>query len=206
MQEKKQLLTKLISKVDQDPYDPKAYYELGCFLVTLKNYPAAEELFKRALNAFEKQPKKQDLLRYGLGNVYYASELYQEALHEFNKIKDQKLMGKAYLMIAQTYYAKQDYRHALAYALSAKKDIAAKRLIGDCFLALGEFMQAKKWYQEVLKACPDDLSTNFNLGICQVTLGNDGQKYFLKVKQKDVAYYEKMQARLADIQSFLNHK
>lgn len=203
-----ELLHQLIDKVDQNPYDPQNYYALGSFLTTQKNYVQAEELFKRGLNVFQKQPKNQDLLYYGLGNVYYESELYDQAIVTFQKMQAPQLKAQAYLMIAQSYYAQKNYPQALAFALTASENEAcfkeSTNLMADCFLALGEFEQAKTYYQQVLKKDATDLHANFHCGICLVVLGEDGQAYFEKVKQKDLKYYQKMQQRLQDIQNLLN--
>ncbi|WP_282708908.1 tetratricopeptide repeat protein [Ligilactobacillus sp. Marseille-Q7487] len=204
------VLTKLIAKVDENPYCPQAYYELGSFLVELKNYVQAEELFKRALNVFEKEPQKQEILHYGLGNVFYASELYPQAIQEFQYITDKNLKAQAYMMLAQTYYATKNYQQALAFALTASNTstqaLDAYKLMADCFLALGDFDQAQKYYHQVLSQKVDDVHANFYCGVCATVLGQDGQEYFTKVKQKDLKYYEKMHERLADIQNLLNTK
>lgn len=204
------ILHELIDKIDQNPYEPQGYYNLGTFLVTQKNYVQAEELFKRALNVFKDQPKQQQVLYYGLGNVYYESELYEQAIATFQKIQDIKLKGQAYLMLAQSYYAKKNYQQALAFALTASEEQQcfdeSLNLVADCFLALGDFNQAQKYYQKILQKDINNVHANFHYGLCLVVLGKDPARYFERVKHQDLAYYQKMQQRLTDIQNLFKHQ
>ena len=98
-----QVIQKLIAKIDADPYDQESYYALGTALTEEKSFTQAEELFKKALNALNDRAEKTELLHYGLGNVYYASELYDEAIAQFNLVQDGKLQAQAYTMLAQSY-------------------------------------------------------------------------------------------------------
>ena len=82
-----QVIQKLIAKIDADPYDQESYYALGTALTEEKSFTQAEELFKKALNALNDRAEKTELLHYGLGNVYYASELYDEAIAQFNLVQ-----------------------------------------------------------------------------------------------------------------------
>ena len=97
-----QVIQKLIAKIDADPYDQESYYALGTALTEEKSFTQAEELFKKALNALNDRAEKTELLHYGLGNVYYASELYDEAIAQFNLVQDGKLQAQAYTMLAQS--------------------------------------------------------------------------------------------------------
>ena len=90
-----QVIQKLIAKIDADPYDQESYYALGTALTEEKSFTQAEELFKKALNALNDRAEKTELLHYGLGNVYYASELYDEAIAQFNLVQDGKLQAQA---------------------------------------------------------------------------------------------------------------
>ena len=137
-----QVIQKLIAKIDADPYDQESYYALGTALTEEKSFTQAEELFKKALNALSDRAEKTELLHYGLGNVYYASELYDEAIAQFNLVQDGKLQAQAYTMLAQSYYAKANYQKALVFALTASEKLRSATtlsLMGDCFLALGNF-------------------------------------------------------------------
>ncbi|MEY8662017.1 tetratricopeptide repeat protein [Ligilactobacillus faecis] len=203
------IIQKLIKKIDADPYDEESYYALGVALTEKKSFEQAEELFKRALNALKEQPQKLGLLHYGLGNVYYASALYDEALKEFSLVKDDKLKAEAYLMLAQTYYAKGEHQKGLAFALTAdesKASFETKRLLGDCLLAVGSFEKARQMYEQALSFKADDANVNFQLGVLAVVLGADPKVYFERAKQADPKLYERLQTRLGDIEKLLQNK
>ena len=74
----------------------------------------------------------------------------KKALGEFQRVQDKRLKGQAYMMIAQTYYAQKKYQQALVFALTAseqlKRDSAPLTLMGDTFMALGNFTQAHEYY------------------------------------------------------------
>ncbi|GET18115.1 tetratricopeptide repeat protein [Ligilactobacillus agilis] len=200
-------LKQLIAQVDKDPYNPEAYYQLGMALTEMKSYPQAEELFKKALNVFEGQADKQALLHYGLGNVFYASEFYPEALKEFQAVKDSKLANEALLMLAQTNYAQKQYQSCVAFALTVFEQDAtnttALKLVADSLMALGSFAEAKQYYQKFLELSPANVEVLFSLGLVKLVLGEDAKGLFTKVKQSDAKYYAKMQTRLQEVEAFI---
>ena len=79
-------------KVDANPADYHAYYNLGAMLTQVKSYAQAEELFLKAQGLLKNQTREAtDELTYGLANVYYESGKFDQAIHEFTKIKSDKL-------------------------------------------------------------------------------------------------------------------
>ena len=203
---------RLVKAIDDDPYNVENYYELGTILTEMQSFPQAEELFKKALTIFTKDQHAQSLLHYGLGNVFYSSGLYKEAVEEFQYVTDNNLKSEAYLMIAQAYFAQQNYQQAMAFALTASDNLPhdkePKKLMADCFFALGDFKTAISFYQQVLTIDDKDVHTLFQLGLAKyVTESQEaGQKYFEKVKQLDFSYYQRMQSRLSDIENALKAK
>ncbi len=198
-----QVIQKLIAKIDADPYDQESYYALGTALTEEKSFTQAEELFKKALNALSDRAEKTELLHYGLGNVYYASELYDEAIAQFNLVQDGKLQAQAYTMLAQSYYAKANYQKALVFALTASeklRSVATLSLMGDCFLALGNFGPAKDYYQQALQLEPNDARINFQLGVIAVVNGADPTAYFDRAEQSDPKLYQTLKTRLNDVE------
>ncbi|WP_027107341.1 tetratricopeptide repeat protein [Ligilactobacillus ceti] len=203
------MVNKLIQAIDNDPYNVQNYYNLSVALVEMKSYPQAEELLKKALTIFKKQSEK-DLLHYGLGNVYYSSELYEQAILEYQLIQADKLKYDAYLMVAQSYYAKGEYQQALVFALTATEyegdnTISAKLLMANIFLAMGDFQQAKNYYDQVLKIETDNLEANFQRGVVALILEEDEAEYFAKVKELDSEYFAQMQQKLVEIEQFVQH-
>lgn len=205
-----QLLHQLIAAVDENPYDAHRYYDLGSLLVRLQNYPQAEELFLKALNIFMDDAGAQSLLHYGLGNVYYAAGMYEKAIPEFMAVKDHKLQADALLMTAQGYYAQGQYQQAMVFALTASEKAAdqssALSLLADCFLASGDFEQAKKYYEQVLKLLPSDVHANFQRGLIAEVQGQSSANYFAKVKQQDPKYLTEHQERLNEIAALIKSK
>lgn len=202
-----QAIKQLVAAVDAHPDEVERYYELATALTEQQSYPQAEELLKRALSHFNGERHAENLLHYGLGNVYYASGLYQEALGEFQRVQDEHLKGQAYMMIAQTYYAQKKYQQALVFALTAseqlKRDSAPLTLMGDIFMAQGNFEQAYDYYTKALTVNGQDLQARFQRGVVLTVQGKDPAADFDFVKRQDSAFYEQMQARLADTQKFM---
>ncbi|MDV7757183.1 tetratricopeptide repeat protein [Liquorilactobacillus mali] len=200
------LVQKAIQKIDEHPNDARAYYELGVLLTEFKDYEQAEQLLSRALGLF-KDKGDLDLLNYGLGNVLYSTNYFQKAINYFNEVNGQELKDEAILMIAQCEYALGSYKKSLAYALTVNedgkiKDIGAKKLIADNFFSLGDFQNAKKYFDLILAKEPHNFEVNFQRGI--ITLVLEGKKeadrYFEVAQKLDHKAFDKMKEQIIDIQ------
>lgn len=204
-----QLVHRLVTAIDEEPDKFNNYYDLGSLLTRLNDYEQAEELFMKALGIFEPKgdQKAIDLLNYGLGNVYYSVGKINEAIEQYNKINDPKFKGDSYLMLAQSYMKKKQYQQAVAYGLTAHDlrpdDPEINQVLGDSLLALGEFKQAKTYYDQILKRHPGRADTQFNRGLVAMVLGEPYKDYLTQAQQLDPDYYEKSEKRLADIEHFL---
>lgn len=110
-------------------------------------------------------------------------------------------------MMAQAYYAQSDYQKALAFAMTASDQLTdqtpAATLMGNIFVALGDFTHAQEYFLQVVNQHGDDLEALFGLGLVDLAQGKDDNQYFIKVKQLDPAFYQKKEAKLADIERFL---
>lgn len=207
--ETEKLVHKLIQAIDEHPDKVNNYYDLGSLLTRLNDYTQAEELFMKALGIFEAKNDReaQNLLNYGLGNLYYEVGKVNRAIELYNKIEDGKLKADAYLMLAQSYMKKGQHKQAVAYGLTAhelrKEDPAINQVIGDSLLALGEFTKAKEYYDAILKRHPGRADTQFNRGIVAMVLGEPYKDYLAQAKQLDLNYYQKSEQRLADIEKTL---
>ncbi len=201
-------LHRLVKDIDQHPHNFRTYYDLGTFLVELHNYTQAEELFMKALGLFaNRSAKAKDTLTYGLANVYYAAGEFDRAIKFFNQVNDRKLKVDSYVMLAQSYMSKKDYKRAVVFALTArgfrKQDPDINQLLGDNLLALGDFKQAIQFYDVALRAKPRSGQANFNRGICAMVLGIPFRHNFALAKRYDQRYFKKGQKRLADIERFV---
>ena len=202
-----ELIKDLIQKIDNNPYDAQAYYNLGVALNDAHSSEQAEELFKKALNIFVNSKEKSSLMHYGLGNVYYTNSMYDKAIVEFKKVQSEKLKQDSMLMIAQAYYAQENYPQAMMYALTVsentKHNVDAISLLASCFMATGDLTNARKYYLKALEYDKDNVEVLFQLGVIELSLSGEAGKYFDRVKNLDNEYYKKMQQRLADVQRFL---
>ncbi|MBB1085254.1 tetratricopeptide repeat protein [Limosilactobacillus fastidiosus] len=203
------LVHKLITAIDEHPEKANNYYDLGSLLTRLQDYAQAEELFMKALGIFEAKndQEAQNLLNYGLGNLYYEVGKVDQAIKLYNKIDDKKLKADSYLMLAQSYSKKKQYRQAVAYGLTAHElrpeDPEINQALGDALLALGEFKQAASYYDAILKRHPGRADTQFNRGLVAMVLGEPYKDYLNQARQLDLDYYTKSEKRIAEIEKTL---
>lgn len=203
------LVHKLITAIDEYPDKANNYYDLGSLLTRLQDYAQAEELFMKALGIFEAMgdQEAQNLLNYGLGNLYYEVGKVDQAIKLYNKIDDKKLKADSYLMLAQSYSKKKQYKQAVAYGLTAHElrpeDPEIDQALGDALLALGEFKQAASYYDAILKHHPGRADTQFNRGLVAMVLGEPYKDYLNQARQLDLDYYTKSEKRIAEIEKTL---
>ncbi|WP_251576500.1 tetratricopeptide repeat protein [Limosilactobacillus agrestimuris] len=203
------LVHKLITAIDEHPEKANNYYDLGSLLTRLQDYAQAEELFMKALGIFEAKndQEAQNLLNYGLGNLYYEVGKVDQAIKLYNKIDDKKLKADSYLMLAQSYSKKKQYKQAVAYGLTAHElrpeDPEINQALGDALLALGEFKQAASYYDAILKRHPGRADTQFNRGLVAMVLGEPYKDYLNQARQLDLDYYTKSEKRIAEIEKTL---
>lgn len=203
------LVHKLITAIDESPDKANNYYDLGSLLTRLQDYAQAEELFMKALGIFEAKgdQEAQNLLNYGLGNLYYEVGKVDQAIKLYNKIDDKKLKADSYLMLAQSYSKKKQYKQAVAYGLTAHElrpeDPEIDQALGDALLALGEFKQAASYYDAILKHHPGRADTQFNRGLVAMVLGEPYKDYLNQARQLDLDYYTKSEKRIAEIEKTL---
>jgi len=204
-----QLISKLVAAIDKEPTKAQNYYDLGSLLTKLNSHEQAEELFMKALGLFEKDVKATNLLKYGLGNLYYEQGSYDEAIKEYSQIENSKLKADAYLMVAQSLVQMHDYKRAIAYGITAhelrKQDPEINEVLGDAFLALGGFEQAKEYYDDILKYHPGRAETQFNRGLVAMVLGEKYQDYLEQARQLDPEYYTRSEQKIADIEKTLQN-
>ena len=203
------IVHKLITAIDEHPEKANNYYDLGSLLTRLQDYAQAEELFMKALGIFEakKDQEAQNLLNYGLGNLYYEVGKVDEAIKLYNKIDDKKLKADSYLMLAQSYSKKKQYKQAVAYGLTAHElraeDPEINQVLGDALLAIGEFSRAASYYDAILKRHPGRADTQFNRGLVAMVLGEPYKDYLNQARQLDLDYYTKSEKRIAEIEKTL---
>ncbi|WP_318765929.1 tetratricopeptide repeat protein [Lactiplantibacillus carotarum] len=202
--EQQALVHQLVTKIDDQPDDYHAYYDLVVLLTVGQDYEQAEALAMKALGKFATQQPAADLLRYALGNVYYQAEAYDQALPYYQQITDARLKHDAYLMMGQALMAKGDYQHALVWAITAQEaqstDKDANLLVADILLALGNNQQAYDFYQKVRALDPQSGRAAFNAGLTAMVLGKPYADLFASAQKLDSDYFKQHQQQLTDIE------
>lgn len=204
-----QLVHRLVKAIDEEPNKFNNYYDLGSLLTRLNDYTQAEELFQKAIGIFERRGDQRaiNFLKYGLGNLYYTVGKVDDAIKLYNEIDDAKLKADSYLMLAQSYMKKKQYKQAVAYGLTAydlsSDDPEINQVLGDSLLALGEFKQAKRYYDQILLHHPGRADTQFNRGLVAMALNEPYKKYLAQAQQLDLDYYQKSEKRIAEIEHAL---
>lgn len=204
-----QLIHQLVAAIDAEPNKFNNYYELGSLLTRLHDYAQAEELFMKGLTRFKKRgdTRAVTFLNYGLGNLYYEADRVDEAIKYYNLIADEKLKADAYLMLAQSYIKKGQYKQAIAYGLTAHEletsDPEISQVLGDALLALGEFKQARDYYDLILRRHPGRADTQFNRGLVAMALHEPYHQYLEQAQQLSPEYYQKSEKRIAEIEQTL---
>ncbi|KRK46319.1 tetratricopeptide repeat protein [Dellaglioa algida] len=205
--ESSKIIHELVEKVEQHPDNQDVYYQLGSYLTEVKDYVHAEELYKKAISHFDEKNIKADLLVYGLGNVFYEAELYVEAIQTFQKVTNPEMKENAFLMLAQSYMEQESYQQALAFAITAQEinpeNIDTNELIGDIFLALGQFENAAKYYDLVLESDQNHAKANFQRGLVNMVLGLEFDTYFTRSRLTNKKYFDAQKKRLSEIESFI---
>lgn len=204
-----QLVHQLVTAIDEEPNKFNNYYELGSLLTRLHDYAQAEELFMKGLTRFKQRGDARAVtyLNYGLGNLYYEADRVDEAIKYYNLIEDEKMKADAYLMLAQSYVKKGQYKQAVAYGLTAHEledsDPEISQVLGDALLALGEFKQARDYYDLILRRHPGRADTQFNRGLVAMALHEPYQQYLEQAQQLSPDYYQKSERRIAEIEKTL---
>ena len=210
-QQMKQTVHELVQKIDDQPDEPQHYYDLATVLVAGKDYEQAEELLMKALGLFDQSGDAvRDKLIYGLGNVYYAAEEYGKAVQWFEKIRATEWKTEAYLMLAQSYLGMGDNKRSMAFALSAQSDTKINpqisNMIGDNLLALGDFTQAGRFYDQVLEVEPNNGPANFNRGLVAMVNGEPYAGLFERAQENDPKYFKAGQQKLSEIEKFIKEQ
>lgn len=206
-----QTIKTLINKINTQPKDWRNYNDLGVVLTQISDFNSAEELIMKALGLFGSQDEvAHQTLLYTLGNVYYGAGEYPKAVTYYQQITRADIKGDAFVMLAQSFMQQQQYQQALVYALTAHEsvpnDISVMVLIGDIWLALGDFKQADAMYAEVLTQAADNVAALFGRGIIALTLGQPSAALFAQVEKLDSKYYADNKQRVDEIATVIQNR
>ncbi|XP_029640690.1 intraflagellar transport protein 88 homolog [Octopus sinensis] len=177
--------------------EKKAYalIEESCFSTSRCDFPAALEKAKdaekkeKAVVRLRKQlsqgePINLDLtysVLFNLASVYYACEMYTEALNTYNVIVKNKLFnnaGRLKVNIGNIYFKQQNYAKAIKFYRMAldqvqlsHKEMKMKIMqnIGISFVKMGKYEEAVGSFEHIMNESPS-FKTGFNLILCHYAL------------------------------------
>lgn len=190
----------LVKNIDHHPQQVDNYLQLSTYLIDQGSPDQAQKLLEQALHLI----KKPQELYYNLAVCYYLQGDFNRALALLNKIPndDLTLYQKAlvYLKLGQS-------QRALAFALTIKHvDGRVKELLGDIWLSLGQFKQAKSSYSSIA-AGQRTAKIYFLLGVTLLSSDREqAQKYFRRSKQMDQKYYRQARSQYAGLLKMINDK
>lgn len=174
--------------------------EESCFATNRGDFPTALEKAKeaekkeKAVVRLRKQisqgePINLDLtysVLFNLANVYFANEMYTEALNTYNIIVKNKLFnsaGRLKVNIGNIYFKQQNYQKAIKFYRMAldqvqlsHKEMKMKIMqnIGIAFVKMGKYEEAVSSFEHIMNDSPS-FKTGFNLILCYFAL-NDQEK------------------------------
>lgn len=153
-------------RVNPDALDPadrdNLLYRMACCLLKTQNYDSADMLYAKLLRS-RTYGKAANFYR---GYILYAKGEYADALKRFASCDATVTPGDmAPYYISQCCYMLQDYKRALATALTADKMTPADadadyhaemlRIAGESAYQLGDYKQARKYLTEYAAATAD---------------------------------------------------
>lgn len=206
-----QTIKQLINNITNMPAEWRNYNDLAVVLTQISDYNSAEELTMKALGLFATDEEAQQTLFYTLANVYYSAGEYQKAVEYYQKVAQPEIKGDAFVMLAQSFMAQQQYQQALVYALTAHEVLPADKqvitLLGDICLALGDFTNADAYYDQAL-ANQQNPGALFGRGLVALASGDAraADVWFAKVKAVDMQFYQDNQQRVDEIATVLQQK
>jgi tetratricopeptide (TPR) repeat protein len=179
----KQQIHNLISAIDVQPQKVENYLKLATILLEEGSYDQATQLLEQAKNIV-KTPHDLD---YDLAVCYYMQGKFNQAMKLLDNIPNDDLVlyQKSLVLMKMGQLQK-----ALAYALTiTKTDNRVLELLGDLWLSLGDFDQAKKSYLAISQT-QRSAKVNFMLGITVLTKNLAlAEKYFSISQNQDIKYF-----------------
>ncbi|GJM48500.1 tetratricopeptide repeat protein [Weissella soli] len=200
-------MQKLVAAIEAAPQNWPAYVDLVNVLIVSENYLEAEELGLKSLGIFADNFAAVQQLNYAVGNLYYAVGAYDKANEFFGKIADATLLHDATMMQAQAFYAKNDFKQALVFALTGIEQVAddeaAIILLGNIWLGLQDFTQAAAAFEKALALNSKSFDANFGRGLVQTVHGEPGNHWLATAQAIDGDRYQNQAQRLDEIAQLL---
>lgn len=193
----------LVAKIEQQPEDWQAYADLVSMLSITGNYIQAEELGLKSLGLFAKNTEAVAYLNYAIGSNYYNAGSYEQAQKYFQQVDLAPLKHDATMMQAQDWYAQKKYHQALAFAMTGTEqdatDTEAFILLGQIWLALGQFSDAKKAFDQAFVLDKNNFSANFGRGMLAMAEQVTDNHWLQQAKKIDTDEYQAQAQQLDDL-------
>lgn len=203
--QKEEAVIFLVNQLNENFNQLPLILQLSTYLTYGGEFEQAEELLMKAKAIFANNLT----IDYNLGNVYYTKGEYDKAQAIFELLVKKNFGHEAMFMLAQTLNKLGSVNQALVYALTAldkaPADEAYSELVGDIFMSLGDFKNAKRYYKDSYNIKKNE-KNSFNLGLCNMILKESYQEYFLESKNINKKYYENNIEKLDDIQKLINNQ
>ncbi|RRG18013.1 tetratricopeptide repeat protein [Weissella viridescens] len=204
-------MRRLVKEIEEQPDNWQAYADLVNVLTATGNFVEAEELGLKSLSLFEADAEAKAYLAYSVGNVYYAAGSYAQAQNYFQLVQLPELAHDVTMMQAQDWFAQKNYKQALAFAVTGTEqdaqDVAAFDLLGNIWLALDQFDEAKTAFEQALTLDADDFEANFGRGLLAQVANPDAQNtWFTHAEALDAATFKQKTQQLDDLHQVIVNK
>ncbi|AQQ52931.1 tetratricopeptide repeat protein [Planococcus lenghuensis] len=151
--------------IEQEPDNPLGYINFGHVLAATGDTERAERFFQKALTLGESATAY-----YGLANLYFNEDRYEEALKLYEKAIQLGIEGPdAHYMMGKSLERLQQPKLALPYLQRAVEldgeDTDARMSYGIALATLELFDLAEPEFQQVLIQEPEHADAHYNLGV-----------------------------------------
>lgn len=173
------VIAKMRQRLEANPYDGDAYYQLGLACFTLQLYDQAENAFRQADRYLPGSPLVHyfiglTILRRNENDILSIREFYlQQISREFEtaiKLDPNLLQAKPYLQFADALIARdrKDYASAISLLASVAEKLPtpapAYKVLAACAFQTGDYPRAIDAGNRAWELCPNDLDVAFLLG------------------------------------------
>jgi len=196
--EKVPTLRQLKQAAQENPQDPKAYYNLGLKYEAMGKDKDAIKAFNQALKL---KPDYSEAL-YELGRLKGERGETEQGVADLKKALKLKpdysaartglggeynQEGLDFVKKGQWDKASQSFREALQANPDAQVREAARNNLGVALASEGNYAEARQEFRKVLEADPNNANAHYNFGVSSLALGNnvDAYREYLILKELD---------------------
>lgn len=156
--------------------DPEVYVIKGAIYMGLKDYPAAEQNYKKAISLSSTYTPAH----FNLCGLYLIEKNYDQVISECGLVvadPTYKARANAYTNIGLAYFNKGDMTKAREnYEQALKLNPAfvyAHNELGKLYMSAGRYGEAVTEFQQAIKGLPSYEEAHFNLGLAYLKLNDN---------------------------------